>query len=183
MAKKEKNVTVSKKTAHFNVVDAVIIVLVIAVALGIYFRFNIIERLWAQSNTDDYAVSFSVKDIRYTTPTYINVGDKVYFADSSEFFGTVMSESENVNALNITPASKYFTDSNGNIVEVFYPDGESRVDAKGRVQCAGYYTEDGGFTIDGRTFIAPGQTVTVNTELVTLTVTVTSIDLITEEQK
>ena len=121
-----------------------------------------------------------VKDIRYTTPTYINVGDEVYFSDSGELFGTVMSESENVSALNIVPSSKYFTDSSGNVVEVFYPDDESRIDAKGRIECQGYYTKDGGFTVDGRKYLAPGQSVEVHTELVTLTVTVTSIDKLAE---
>ena len=180
MAKIKKDGARANK-AHFNVIDAVVIVLVIAVALGVYFRFNIVDRLRSQANTADYAVSFSVEDIRYTTPNYINVGDEVYFADSGELFGTLMSESENTNALNIVPASKYFKDSNGNVVQVFYPDGESRVDAKGRISCRGYYDESGGFSVDGRQYIAPGQTLNVRTELVTLTLTVTSIEAIAEE--
>ena len=179
MAKRENIAAASKRTAHFNVIDAVIIILVIAVALGIYSRFNVIETLWAKNDTEKYAVSFSVKDIRYTTATYVNVGDKVYFSDNNEFFGTIMSESENVNALSITPASKHFTDSKGNVVEVFYP-GDTRIDVKGRIECTGYYNDEGGFTVDGRKYLAPGQTVNVQTELVTVTVTITSIDLIQE---
>ena len=177
MAKKENGA--SSKRAHFNVIDAVIIILVIAVALGIYSRFNVVETLWQKNDTQKYAVSFTVKDIRYTTPAYVNVGDKVYFADTDELFGTIMSESENVNALSITPAVKHFTDSDGNVVEVFYP-GDTRIDAKGRIECMGYYSDKGGFTVDGRKYLAPGQSVDVKTELVTLTVTITSIDLIKE---
>ena len=110
---------------------------------------------------------------------YVNVGDKVYFADNGELFGTVMSESENVNALSITPASKHFTDSKGNVVEVFYP-GDTRIDVKGRIECTGYYNDEGGFTVDGRKYLAPGQTVNIQTDLVTVTITVTDIDLIEE---
>ena len=44
----------------------------------------------------------------------------------------------------------------------------------------GYYNDEGGFTVDGRKYLAPGQTVNVQTELVTVTVTITSIDLIQE---
>ena len=178
MAKKENGA--SSTRAHFNVIDAVIIILVIAVALGIYSRFNVVETLWAKNETEKYAVSFSVKDIRYTTATYVNVGDKVYFADNDELFGAIMSESEdNVNALGITPSSKYFTDSEGKVVEVFYPS-DTRIDVKGRIECTGYYNGEGGFTVDGRKYLAPGQTVEVRTELVTVTITVTSIDLIEE---
>ena len=174
MLKKEGSGATRK--AHFNVIDAAIIVLVVSVILGIVFRSHIIDRLWAQSKTDDYVISYSIENIRYTTPTYLNVGDEVYFADSGELLGTLISESENVNALNITPASEYFTDTNGNIVEVFYPDEESRVDTKGRIECRGYYGEDGGFSVDGRHYLAPGQSISVNTELVTVTINILSIE-------
>jgi hypothetical protein len=178
MAKKANNAS-SNRVGHFNVVDAVIIILVIAVALGVYARFNFVEMFWSKINTEKYEISFSVKDIRYTTPTYINVGDEIYFADSGDLFGIIMSESDNnVNALSITPSSKYFTDADGNVVEVFYPDDESRIDVKGRIECEGYYSNDGGFTIDGRTYLAPGHTVELRTELVNLTVKVISIDRI-----
>ena len=90
-----------------------------------------------------------------------------------------MSESENVNALSITPAVKHFTDSEGKVVEVFYPS-DTRIDAKGRIECMGYYNDKGGFTVDGRKYLAPGQSVDVQTELVTVTVTITSIDLVKE---
>ncbi len=178
--KKENVASATKNKAHFNVIDAIIILLVIAIAAGIFFRSYIIEKLWATSKSDNYVISFSIEDIRYTTPTYMNVGDKVYFSDNGELLGTLLSESDNVNALNITPASKYFTDSNGNIVVVFYPDGESRVDVKGRIECVGYYGEDGGFSVDGRHYLAPGQSISVRTELVSVTINIMSIELLAE---
>ena len=180
MAKNVKATKKDNKKARFNVIDALIILLVLAIAVGMFFRAHIVEKLWADTQSTDYVISFSIDDIRYTTPTYINVGDKVYFADSGELLGEFISESDNVNALNITPASKYFTDSDGNVVEVFYPDGESRVDAKGRIQCKGYYSNDGGFSIDGRNYLAPGQSINVKTELVSVTINIMSIDPLAE---
>lgn len=177
MSKKMKK---DNKKAHFNVVDAVIILLVLSIAVGVFFRGRIVEKLWAQTQSADYVVSFSIEDIKYTTPTYINVGDKVYFADNGELIGEFMSESDNANALNITPASKYFYDSNANVVEVFYPDGETRVDAKGRILCKGYYGEDGGFSVDGRHYLAPGQSINVKTELVSVTINIMSIEPLSE---
>ncbi len=165
----------AKRNAHFNVIDALIIILLIAVVLGVYFRFNIVESLTGEEETEVYTVSFSVDNIRYTTPSYVNVGDVVYFGDTGELFGVLISESENQSVLSITPASEIFIDSSGNVKEVFY-DEDTRIDAKGRIECKGLYTEDGGFCVDGTRFLAPGQTVEINTELVTLVITVTSID-------
>ena len=166
-----------KNAPHFNAIDAMIIILVILAIVGIYFRHNILELLSSDKNNDQYVVSFSIEDIRYTTPNYINIGDKVYFASNGELLGTLMSESENQSALNITPASKYFTSSDGKIIEAHYPNEESRVNARGRMLCIGGYNEDGGFCIDGKTYIAAGQAIEVHTEYVTVTITVTSIEL------
>lgn len=179
--KNKNESSATKGKVHFNLVDAFLVVLVLAILLGTYFRFSIVDKLWAQTQTKEYTVSFSVENIRYTTPSYLNIGDKVYFADGGEFFGTLISESENMSVLSIVPASEYFVDAEGNLIEVFYPDDESRVNAKGRIQCEGYYDENGGFSTGDRKYLAPGQSVTVCTELVTLTVNVISIDLVESE--
>ncbi len=173
-----KNKNESNKKAHFNVIDACIIVLIVAIILGIYFRFNIVDKLWEKTQTKEYAVSFSIENIRYTTPSYMNIGDVVYFADSKEEFGTLITASDNVNVLNIVPASEYFPDGEGGVIEVFYPDDETRIDARGRLSCFGYYDENGGFTVGGTHYIAPGQSVNVCTETVTVTMTITNIELI-----
>ncbi|MBQ8140867.1 MAG: hypothetical protein IJ038_04130 [Clostridia bacterium] len=179
---KIKRSKADRKTApHFNAVDAMIIILVIVAIVGIYFRHNIIEFLTDDRNDDEYVVSFAIEDIRYTTPNYMNVGDSVYFSSDGELLGTLMSESENQGALNITPASKYFTDSNGEVHEIFYPNEESRVNARGRLLCVGSYNEEGGFCIDGSTYIAAGQSIEVYTEFVSVNITVTSIEIYEEE--
>ena len=165
----------SRKGVHFNVLDALIIILLVAVVLGIYFRFNFVEAFGAKQGTEAYNVSFSVENIRYTTPSYVNVGDEVYFGDTGDLFGVLVSESENKNVLSITPASETFVDSAGNVQEVYY-ENETRVDAKGRIECQGTYSNDAGFCVGGTRYLAPGQTVEINTELVTFVITITSID-------
>ena len=54
----------TKRSIHFNVIDALIIVVLIAVVLGFYFRFNVVESLTGEENTEAYTVSFSVENIR-----------------------------------------------------------------------------------------------------------------------
>ena len=176
MSRVKKDKTARKNRPHFNAIDAMIIILVIVAIVGVYFRYTIIDFLTGDRNIDDYVVSFSIENIRYTTPNYMNVGDKVYFASSGELLGTLTSESENnKEPLNITLASENFTDSNGNIVEVFYPE-ESRVNAKGRMLCKGNYSYAGGFSVDGNEYIAAGQSVEVYTEKVTVTLKKTAIE-------
>ncbi len=177
MAKKIKNNSVDRSSRpHFNVLDAVIIIVVIAAIVGVYFRYNILDFLKSESNKKQYVISYSLDDIRYTTPNYINVDDKVYFESNGKLFGTLISESENKEALSIRPASKEFIDSNGEVKEVFYPNNESRVTARGRLVCEGYYDEDGGFYIDGNIYVAAGQSIAVCTERVSVTMRILSID-------
>lgn len=178
MNKVKKDKLEKKNSPHFNVLDAIIILLVILVIVGIYFRYNIIDFLNDSRNKADYAISYTVKDIRYTTNNYVHVGDTLYFADSGDSFGALLNcEPNNQEPWNKSPASQHFTISSGEVVEAFYPNDESRIDAKGRLLCEGYYSEDGGFLLDGDTYIAPGQTISVRTELVSFVINVTSIEL------
>lgn len=177
MSKVKKDKAVLKNRPRFNAVDAMIIILVIAAIVGVYFRYTIIDFLTRDRNIESYVVSYSIEDIRYTTPNYISVGDKVYFESDGELMGELISESEkNKEPLNITLASKNFTDSKGNIVEVFYPE-ETRVNAKGRMLCLGSYSETGGFSLEGNRYIAAGQYVDVYTDNVTVTLKITAIEL------
>ncbi len=171
---KEKSL---KKSPRFGVLDAVIILLIIVAVVGVYFRYNILELVNGTKNLEDYTVSYSIENIRYTTPNYINTGDEVYFAEDGEHFGTLINASENMGALSITPASEYFTTSNASVVEVFYPDSQSRVDAKGRLTCHGTYSDDGGFLVNGSVFIASGQKINVKTENVTVTIQIDEISI------
>ena len=96
---KTVNETSKKRSPRFSVLDAVIILLVIVAVAGVYFRYNIIGFISGAQNLEDYAISYSIKDIRYTTPNYINVGDEVYFADDGEHFGTLIQRVYRISAL------------------------------------------------------------------------------------
>ncbi len=178
---KEKKQKKQRNIPRFGVLDAVIILLVIVAVVGVYFRYNIVDLVSGTSNMDEYVVSYSIEDIRYTTPNFINVGDKMYFSDTGEEFGDLIASSGNMAALSVTPASEYFTDKNGALVEVMYPNSQSRVDAKGRLTCVGRFSENGGFFVGGSTFIASGQYIGVNTDYVSVTIRVDEIAVFEEE--
>ncbi len=172
---KDKKQKKERRAPRFGVLDGVIILLIIVAVAGVYFRYSIIDFVSGARNLNDYTISYSIEDIRYSTPDFIDVGDEVYFANDGKKFGTLVAVSENSGALSITPASEYFTNSKGEIVEILYPDNQSRVDAKGKLSCTGRYSEDGRFLVDGSTHIASGQLVNVKTEYVTVTIRIDKI--------
>ena len=165
----------SKKLPRFGALDAFIILVVIVIIVGVFFRYRLLDVLNAQQNLNDYNVSFSVENVRYTTPDYINVGDVVYFKDSGAELGVITNESENMGAFTVAPASEMFTDSNGNMIEVHYPN-ETRVSINGKMICSAQVSETGGILINGNTYLAPGQIVDVTTELVTMTIQINNIE-------
>ena len=171
--------TSDKKKFKIRVLDIVIVLLVIASIAGVYFRYNLIDVLTGAKNLDDYAISFSIKDVRYTTEAYFNIGDKVWFADGGDEIGTLMEASDDSkNALIVVPATKTFlTEGNSRVIDVPYPV-NTRIDATGRISCKGSYTAESGFLLGGKTHIASGDRFTVKTELVTVIIEGTSISLI-----
>ena len=149
--------------------------------VGVYFRYSILDFFTGAQNLDDYTVSYSIYDIRYTTVNYINIDDKVYFASDGEEFGTLTNVSENMGAVSYTPASEYFTKSDGSIIEVVYPNNQSRVNAQGRLNCRGRYSDEGGFLVNGSTHLASGQYIDVYTDYVTVTIRIDEITQMDQE--
>lgn len=178
----KNNETKNKKSVRFGILDAVIILVILIAVVGVYFRYSILNVITGAHRMSEYTVSYSIENIRYTTVNYINIGDKVYFADEGDEFGTLINVSENMGAVSYTPSSEYFTKSNGEIVEVMYPNNQSRVDAQGRLNCMGRYSENGGFLVNGSTYIASGQSINVRTDYVTVTIRVEEIALAEENQ-
>lgn len=171
----KNNNTKVKKSVRFGILDVVIILVIIIAVVGVYFRYSILDFFSGAQNLEEYTVSYSIENIRYTTVNYINIGDKVYFASDGEEFGILTNVSENMGAISYTPASEYFTKSNGEIVEVMYPNNQSRIDAQGRLNCIGRYSDEGGFLVNGSTHVASGQYIDVQTEYVSVTVRIDEI--------
>ena len=180
----EKKKKISGTAPRFGILDVIIILLIIVAVVGVYFRYNILDWISSTQNISDYTVSYTVEDIRHTTPSYVKIDDEVYFASSGERLGVLISaEEKSPEALLRTlPASEYFTKTDGTIVKVMYPDDQHRTDAKGRLICQGRYSEESGFLVNGSTYIAPGQKIDVRTELVSITIRIEEITAVEAEQ-
>lgn len=177
MKKNRVNDTENSGALRFKALDVVIIVLILAAVMGVYFRYNILDTLTGSKNQKDYVVSFDITDVQYKTENYINIGDSVYLKNGEEL-GTLIEASEDAkNALIVVPATKTFVPEGGNrAVEVTYPI-NTRINASGRILCRGSYTEDGGFLLKGTEHMAIGEKLSVITELVSVEITITNIVL------
>ena len=169
-----------KKVPRFSVLDIVIVLLVVVAIVGVYFRYNIIDIVTNAMDIKEYTVSYTIENIRAETPKkYVNIGDKMYFADSGDEFGTLIAASENVVALSSDIASETFVTADGKVVTSPYPM-DKRVMATGRLNCEGKYSSDGRFLVNGLTHITMGQYVDVKTEMVTVTIRIDNIALVAE---
>lgn len=165
----------ASKKIKINALDIFIIVLVIACIVGIIYRQYSSEFSTKTGEEELYEVYFSVKDISFTVPSYLDTNDKIYF-ESGEFFGNLLNnnDTDTTSALVVAPAGVVLTDENGNYVSTMYPDG-SRVDANGSILCSCVKNADGRYLLDGTRYITPGEVISVRTELVDLEITITGI--------
>lgn len=165
----------ARKFPRFGILDAIIILLVIAIGVGIAFRYNMFQTITQLQDLKDYTVSFSISNIENTTPNYLNANDVVYFKDSGEEFGKITTSSDVSNMiLSETPAKQSFVE-NGKVIDVTYPE-NTRIDAEGRIICKGKISSDGSFLLNGNQYIAAGESHVICTETVTVQIKILSID-------
>ncbi len=176
--KRIKNSEKAKNGFKIKALDVVIILLIITVVVGVYFRYNILDMLTGSKDHKEYIVSFEIKDIQFQTynENYIQIDDNVYFYDSGELLGTLIGvNDDSQNALRATPTTTSFIpDNETQAVELSYPP-ETRVDANGRMKCLGTYSAESGFLLKGIDHIAPGDIIAVKTNRLTVNITVTDI--------
>ena len=179
MKNKKADMEQNKNRVKFRALDVVIIVLLLASLVGVYFRYNIVDMLVGGRNLDDYAVSFEIKDIQDATKDKFEIGNKIYYRSNGDLLGELIPVTENSDApVRHTPAIKSVVPTGTNeVVEIAYPEG-TRIDVSARMMCKGRLSDDGGFLLDGTEYIAPGQSISVMTDYVTFDIVVTGITLI-----
>ncbi|MBR5615535.1 MAG: DUF4330 family protein [Clostridia bacterium] len=172
--------TEEKNTKRFwrrgNVLDIAIILLVLAAAVAIGYRYyqTVTEQ---QNDTHDTAyVTFEVKSAQPAIAGAIKAGEIVYTDSTDAALGEIVvyEKATDGTPFAISAAMVTVQDEDGNYVEVAVPDA-SLVDFVGTVSCLGFTDENGTFLLNGRTPLTPGQTVAVHTEKATFVLTVLSV--------
>ncbi len=165
-----------RSTAKFNIIDFVIILIALLCIFSLLARYTtILEKIGISDHLEQYEVSFSVTDLRYTTPNFFQINDKIYLQDEEQtYMGTLLSrELGSTDALTITLASRYVQSLDG-FISAYYTE-NTFVDISGRILCEGLIGDDGYFLLGGDMYLAEGQKLAVCTDLVSFELTVTGI--------
>lgn len=172
----ESQKTKKRSNARFNIMDFLIILIVLLCIFSLVARYTtVLEKIGLSNHLDQYEVSFSVSNLRYTTPSFFQIEDQIYLQDDSNtYFGTLMSrETGSTDALTITLASEYVQSDTG-FVSAYYAD-NTLVDVSGRILCEGTFSDEGYFLLGGAVRLTEGQTIAVCTDLVSFELTVMGI--------
>lgn len=150
---------------RFGVLDAVIIIVVIAIVASVVFRYTVDNSLFAY-NTEKYTVTFKSYGVRYTSVEAISSSSGFYLEDG-EFLGIA------THAPTVTPMHKYITSQSGEIVSCYYPD-NTFVDIVDEIECE-LVDSDGALMTKKGAHIAPGVKLTVHTDTVDLVVEIVKV--------
>ncbi|MBO4971248.1 MAG: DUF4330 family protein [Clostridia bacterium] len=155
----------SSGRASFNAIDLAIVLLIIICGVGIFFRYDMENKISAGEG-ETYEVEFVCEKVRYTTADYLNVGDTLYFSDSLSVFG-------NIQGTLVNRPSFEEVSYGGKNITAYYPQ-DTMVDITGNVSVTGTMTENG-FLVSGNTYIAPNSVIRVSGKYVDIEIKVLSL--------
>ena len=93
--KDKQSIEKVRRFPKFYVLDIVVVLLIVAIFLGIFFRYSVSDLFANAKEQIPAEISFSVKNINSSSIDYVKIGDEVYFKDSGEGLGTIMASTEN----------------------------------------------------------------------------------------
>ena len=156
---------------RFSVIDAVILIVILAVIASVVLRFTTDLRLF-NYDTEKYNVTVKACGIRYTSIDIISSEEKVFLSDG-ELLGTLM------HAPTVTPMLSYTVTSSGEMVAVYYPD-NTLVDIMLEIEC-NLVNENGFVMTKNGVHIAPGVVIDAHTPTVDLTFEIVSVEKLINE--
>jgi len=151
---------------RFGLLDAVILIAVIALVLALVFRYTADKRLFVY-DAETYTVTVKATGLQYTTVNMLDSNAKVYLEDGKQI-GTF------VHAPTVTPMLSYSTTSSGDIIAAYYPD-NTLVDIVTDVECE-LIVNDGMIMTKGGVHVAVGTVIKIHTETVDLDVEIVAVE-------
>ena len=160
----------SKQTSNvklrFGILDAVIIIVVVALAVALVFRFTTDLRLFTY-DTENYVVTVRATGLQYTTAEMITASAPVYF-ENGEYLGTFVSSPT------VTPKMVYEIGADGEITPAYYPD-NTLIDITNNIECS-LIKSNGMIMTKGGNHLAVGVVLELHTQTVDLTVEIIGIE-------
>lgn len=166
----------SKNTKKFNVIDAIIIIIVIACIAGVFFRLFINKNT---ASADQYSITFTAKGLTQEEIDMISVDAEMYVTENGlrKVIGNVADNNiESVSDIFKVERDRVLVkDENGNYTEAYYPEG-TKYAIEGKLNVNGSYGSDETFSSAGGIKLAPGMTLVVYTETADLEITIIGIE-------
>lgn len=151
---------------RFTALDAVVLIVVVALVLTLVFRFTTDMKLFTYK-TEKYAVTVRVEGLQYTTVDMIALADSVYL-ENGECLGQVLSSPT------VTPKMVYELGESGDLIPAYYPN-NTLVDITMSLECD-LATSDGMLVTKNGTHIAVGVVLELHTQTVDITVEIVGIE-------
>lgn len=154
-----------EKKYRFGVIDAAILLFIIACVIGIALRNNLAALTEEKEANVGAEISFLISDIAPSSLDALHVGDDIVIDNA--YHGMLKNfEASNARAV--------IENTEGYAVTVEKP---TRRDVRGVISVEGSHTDEG-FLLDGKTYIAAGKELSLKTRDYRVTVLVTGIKLI-----
>ncbi len=168
---------------RFNIIDAFIIVLVVACIAVAILRFAIVDDVWVNASGEKYYITFKADSLSYSQLESIvalvdsDVSDRgdnwVYFTNENTKMGDLTAiEGQNRETL-------VFQNSDGSITLAPYaesePDENVTWTLTGKILCLGKYNENNGFLLNNTHYISANTDISVRTAYCEFNMTIIDI--------
>ena len=156
----------TKTKPRFNGIDVLIIIIVIVCIAGIVMRYKLIDLVKTSNGEESASVSFYLSNIKSSSEDYFSEGDNFFITGTGEFLGTLES------GFVFEPAEEFNETADGKYVKSASVNGRS--DMRGTLRTTGTFSDEG-FLLGNTKYIAPGSRLSVHSDKIEVTVTVTDI--------
>ena len=148
---------------RFNVIDAIIILMVIVCIGGVVLRYTVLDKVNIGGEVKEYYITFTVSNISYSQLQHIiqakdeaeSNDNWVYLSDGTTKLGSLTAVGEQ------NKESFVYKDENGKTESIVYSDSELDENVPwsmtGKILCSGRYSKNGGFLLNGNKFISPNS--------------------------
>ncbi len=167
-----------KKKRRLTAIDFFIIfaalAVIVAAGLRLYENRKIDDSVGGENiECEEYIVSFVSKGMKESTANLLEKGELFYLTGGQTSFGTIEEISS------ITPAKIRVELANGELKTDVYAEkngNNTKVDVTGTFKVNGYRDGDNLMMVEGEFYIAPNLTMTVFSNDISLSLTVTNIE-------
>ena len=148
-----------------NVIDFLIVLVIIGAVVGIALRSGAVSEIVRSDELETAQVSFLILDINDNSGNYFNVGDSFRSTAYEQELGVIDS-------VQFMPAEAFITSEDGRLIKTYSNNG--RIDVRGTMSSKGMFSEVG-FLLGGNQYIAPGNTLHVQSKYMDVSLTITDI--------